>query len=375
MFTKLQFVFYCVCSALLWADFPIGVYMLHPDNDASHELIGQFGFDYSQQYLHLYSEAGTGATDKQLEMAAKHGSKVLLNLIRGDILEAEDGMQRIRGMIQKYKKHPALGMWYLFDEPSGEKRKEQLLQVYAMLKEESPDIPVALCLGWFKDYHIFKDCADILMPDIYPVKNQPFPEAPLNNFTHFIWNVSRLGKPVIPIAQIKNFKRYPSIMIKANIDPNSCRYPNRTELRHYSFAPLTMNVKGMFYYSFYDVIQDGQRSYISETAGPAVKELREFTDLVDGADFLCLTKQIGLGNPPEYLAASWSKGRQTWLVLANNTGKQLQGDFNLLATTGSGKLKPWGQTSSAEASLQEKKIILEHLDPWQVMVWRLEQAE
>jgi len=360
-----------LCISSIFAEFPLGVYALHPDNDASHELIGRFGLDYSQQYLHLYSEAGTGSTDKQLEMAAKHQQKILLNLIRGDILDAEDGMQRIRGMIQKYKNHPALGMWYLFDEPAGEKRKEQLLQVYAMLKEESPNIPVALCLAWTKDYGIFKDCADIIMPDSYPVKHQPFPEAPLKNFTHFIWDVCRMGKPIIPIAQIMNWKRYPSHVQKQDIDPKACRYPNYEELRYYNFGSLAMNVKGMFYYSFYDVVQDGRRDYFIETAGPAIQELRDFTKLIEGGEYINLSKKLGAGLPPPYHAAAWSKGEKKWLLLVNNTGKESPGNFKLEQDSEAGKLKPWGKTRAAEASVSGQSIILETLQPWEVMVWGL----
>ena len=98
--------------------------------------------------------------------------KVALQVVRGKhILRDPEHLKKLRTAVREWKNHPALGMWYLFDEPSPELH-ERLLNIYKMLKTETPDIPVLLCLSWIKNYQVFKDCADILMPDLYPVKNQ-----------------------------------------------------------------------------------------------------------------------------------------------------------------------------------------------------------
>ncbi len=361
-------ILFFVISAVS-AEFPIGVYMLAPEEDASHEITLKFGIGYVQNYLNPYK--GAEAVDKQMANAAKHGQKVLFNMCRGGVLDEPDFLEKNREMVRKYKDHPALGMWYLYDEPTGEVMRDKLQQVYRMLKEETPDIPVALCLAWTKDYSIFKDCADFMMPDIYPVKNQPFPEAPLRIFPEFVWNVTRMKKPVIPIAQIKSFKTYPEMMKKANIDPASCRYPTYDEIRYYNFSTMVMDIKGMFYYSFYDIWRDKQMSYFEETAGPAIKELREFATLIDGAKFTALTTPIGQGKLPDYLAASWIGNGGGWIVLVNNTATELAGDFALQQPAGKGKLIPWGKTRDAGASVSGKTLKLDKLAPWEVMVWSL----
>jgi len=45
--------------------------------------------------------------------------------------------------------------------------------------------------------------------------------------------------------------------------------------------------------------------------------------------------------------------------------------FKLEQDSEAGKLKPWGKTRAAEASVSGQSIILETLQPWEVMVWEL----
>ena len=358
-------------GTLLMAEFPIGVYSLDPDNDYNHEVTGEFDINYVHRYVHPYK--GPDQVEVIMKNAQKHGKKVLFNLIRGTVLDEEDGMEQILAVIRKYKDHPALGMWYLYDEPTGEAMRVKLSKVYEMLKQESPDIPVALCLAWTADYPIFKDCADFLMPDFYPLKNQEFPNAPLGLFPHFVWNMSRLGKPIIPIAQIMSWRSYPKVVERKNIDPASCLFPGPKEMHYFNFSTIVMDIKGMFYYSYHDLWREKQIPYFKEKIGPAIKEFAEFIKEIEGAEFKALTTPIGKGRFPEYLAASWTKDNEAWLVLVNNKGEELTGNFKLEKAPGIiGTLKTWKNTRETAAKITENSIELEKILPWEVMVWKIE---
>ncbi len=365
---KLSAILLCLLSAVsaLHADFPIGIYQMDPAAESTYEHIKGI-FNYTQSYM---QPADAKFADK-VRLAEQYGLKMLIPVLAKNFREKSDYMDEVRELVLKYKESPCLGMWYLYDEPEGAETREILTEVYKLLKKETPGIPVALCIAWTKDYPAFKNCADILMPDYYPVKNEVFPEAKLNLFAQFIWNVSRLGKDIMPIAQLMNWKGYPEAMAQKNIDPATCRYPSAAEIRYCNFAAMAMNIKGMFYYSFYNVWRDKQIPYLEQTAGPAIRELRDFAEQVNGTEFTALTTPIGKGNLPDYLAASWVENGDCRIVLVNNTATELIGNFTLQQSAGSGKLIPWGKTRDVKASVQGKTLKLDKLAPWEVMVWQL----
>ena len=98
--------------------FPLVLYAV-PGTDAHFKKVHDMGFDY----VHLYgltkgpvSEAGFQRIQDYLDLAQKHQMKVMLDLdgsrrVRAGMLE---DMQKV---VQRFKDHPALGFWYLYDEP------------------------------------------------------------------------------------------------------------------------------------------------------------------------------------------------------------------------------------------------------------------
>ena len=293
--------------------------------------------------------------------------KVALQVVRDPgVLKDPEHFEKLRAAVREWKDHPALGMWYLFDEPAPELHGK-LLSIYKMLKAETPGIPVGVCLSWIKGYQTFNDCADILMPDHYPVKNQKFPDAPLNHFSHFVWDMKRLKKPVMPVAQIMSFVNY-SWAVK--IDPKSCREPNAQEIRYFNFSAMTMDVCGIAYYSFYDIWRQRRfKSYFLKEVKPVSLELREFARAVDGMKFECHSKKIGTGYPPKFFCASWQKDGRSLIVFVNNTSKPVEGEFQLERTLPSGSLNPWGQTRSVKGANLGSRLVLERVDPWEVLIW------
>ena len=354
-----------LCLPAFTGEFPIGIYALDPIGEGTYRAAANSGFNYVFYYVDILT--AKERVSRLLDTSEKCGMKVALQVVRGKhILRDPEHLKKLRTAVREWKNHPALGMWYLFDEPSPELH-ERLLNIYKMLKTETPDIPVLLCLSWIKNYQVFKDCADILMPDLYPVKNQKFPDAPLNQFSHFVWDVKRLKKPVMPIAQIMSFVNYPK-MVK--VDPKSCGEPNAQELRYFSFSVMTMDVCGIAYYSFWDIWRQYRfKSYFLKEAKPVFLEVREFAMAVDGMKFECHSKKIGTGYPPKFFCSSWQKDGRSLIVFVNNTSKPVEGEFQLERTLPSGSLSPWGQTRSVKATNLGSRLVLERVAPWEVLIW------
>ncbi len=358
----------------LRAGLSLGMHIMYPLEDDYYQEVKNSGINYAHIYVSILTQEER--VKNFLDTAEKNGLKALLCVYRHKTtLDDPQFAENYRQAIRKFKDHPALGMWYIADEPRGEELHGKLQQIYRILKEETPDIPVAICLNWTKDIALFKDCGDIMMPDLYPVENQEFPAAPLRNFTYFVWDMCRQGKPVIPISQIMNWKSYPDKMKNKKIDPSSCRYPNDEELRYLNFSSMVMNVKGIFYYSFYDVQRNKNLDYLTSSVGPAVTELRDFGLLIENAGFTYLTGTIGKGKVPEYFASSWTNADAAYVVLTNNTDKELSGEIKLAAKLPSGNLIPWGKTRQAAAASTGSVIKLDKLNPWEVMIWKLEKTE
>ncbi len=361
----LLFIFACGVMA---AEFVHGFYMI-PTSDKHFELLKSLGITHVHNYLNAYSEKGLEAMQLQLDTAQKHGLKVMFNLIRGGVQDEPDGLEKIRAVVRRFKDHPALGFWYLFDEPHGEKLAKQLPEIYAMIKQETPDIPVALCLAQNADWRKFTAPCDILMGDIYPVNNEPFPEAPLFKFTNFMNDLSQFDKPVIPIPQFMSWRCYPKV--SKGYDSKTLRYPNAAELRYFFYATLAMgNTTGVFWYSFHDIQRDNNPGYFEEMR-PVLLEFRSFTDL--------------LKEPRQAKVFKWARDNNLYialldgkyLVAVNNwpvkqrvsrwTENIINGDYDLV---------PWGPTRQTKSEIRNNKLTLGgFIEPWESMIWELKEVK
>lgn len=349
-------------------EFPIGIYMLAPRTADHSKTAAEAGFNYVQNY-HNYSEKGRAAMREELDRAAAHGQKVLLAVYPPNSKEQE---AECFAAIREFRDHPALGMWYVGDEPSGKEAHQRQLEHYRRLKKEAPKIPVALCVAWKNDYKDFADCADFLMPDYYPVITQPFPQAPLRLFTEFIHGVKRTGTLVIPITQFMSFRAYPKILEEKQLPVSEARCPNRLEMRYLIFAALAEDVSGLFFYSYYDLFKTDEMKWLSDVGKPSVAELKKFTSQIKNETFQSLTGDKG--KLSDYTACKWKSAdnSEEILLLINHTDREQSGPFSL--ATSPGQKQPyaeWGETRKVVPKIRNGKILLDTLAPWEVMVWRL----
>lgn len=342
-----------------------GFYMVSPTTDKNYETAKSMGVTHVHAYLNAYSEKGEESLQLQLDTAEKHGLKVMFNLIRAGVEKEPNGLEKIRAVVRRFKDHPALGFWYLYDEPSGPEMVMILERVYAMLKQETPNIPVALCLAQTQDWRSFVPHCDILMGDQYPVHDEPFPEAPLFRYSNFIRDMAAYGKPVIAIPQFMNWRCYPSV--SASYEQANLRYPNDTELRYFFYSALAIgNSAGVFWYSFYDILRLGNREYFDEMR-PLMLEMRKFADL--------------LKEPEKAQVFMWARDSnfymslidKKYLVLVNNypiKQKVERWTENIIKVDTD--LKPWGSTRAVKAEIRNNRFKLEgFIEPWESLVWEI----
>jgi hypothetical protein len=235
-----------------------------PPTEEDFQRMAEMGFNATLYYGFWF--AGDPASSKSMEgiqayldLAQKHGLKVGFQLDGWRRVPREQlGLEQVRKIVRRFKDHPALGFWYLYDEPNilvsrekklgylkrislkaypklleGSKKalakltKEQkamleerttpqeLLPFYQAVKRESPGVPVCVTVtsdtttwrGYEKTYDLFAF-------DSYPVFGLPFPRSDLRTVTDLNQRALRMGKPVLPILQVFNWNTLGDAWVK-----------------------------------------------------------------------------------------------------------------------------------------------------------------
>jgi hypothetical protein len=351
-------------------NFPMVMYAT-PATDEAFGAVRDMGIDY----VHLYGltkgpldDAAFARIQHYLDLAQKYHLKVMLDM---------DGARRVQGnqldemrtVVQRYKNHPALGIWYLFDEPDNKKLKaKDLAPFYDMIKAESPNIPIAVCHAWTTHWYAFNDVQDILMQDIYPVSGLPFPEAKLNNqtrFTNGAMNQAK-GRPVIPALQFFNWRSMakPEDKEYRKYPVEKLRYPNTQEMRYLCYSTIAQGVQGLAFYSYMrGVMIDPQ--WPTKVAAPVLREVREFTGLINPVTNI---EHLPTGEATDVLLSRWKGQNGTYVILVNasSEARSITTPIDLPAGT---KLQKWGQTRDVTPTMKDGNITIDQVQPWEVFVW------
>ena len=168
--------------------FPIIMFDVRPADaeapDRAFPVVAHMGVTFVHHYRYFEDFPGMKlgellAHTEEIDNAWNgYGLRYFLGLHRQRIRDHQQ--DELRQFVRTVKDKPGLGIWYLFDEPNlQECYGEDLAPVFRMLKQETPDVPVAATYAgwrhWQSDNYL--DYLDILMPDAYPVKAQPFSGA------------------------------------------------------------------------------------------------------------------------------------------------------------------------------------------------------
>jgi len=370
--------------------FPLIMYAV-PATDADFALMKSMGIDY----VHVYGmskgpldENRLKSIQRYMDLAQKHGMKVMFDLDGHRRVRNADrklALEETRILARKFKDHPALGFWYLYDEPELSKGSgpEVLKQFYDLLKAEAPGIPVCVCTSTSANkrpgldymWNSFSDAYDLHIFDVYPVKGQAFPEANLARVTDFNKKALALGKPVVPALQTWNYitiDRYVKQAEEAGQSTADWRYPNLKELRFWNFATLIQGARGMSYWSYARAakVPKSNAAWVKDTLKPATLEFREFTDLVQPARD---KEVLETGAEKNLFFASWKRDGKQYIVLVNGESSARDiSDAVILQSLNIGKLTPWKFTRADALHSQNNKVTSVHLQPWEVTVWEVQ---
>lgn len=169
-----------------------------------------------------------------LDKAAESNMYVMLhlcNLFRGK--EDYDGLKRL---VSALKNHPALGAWYIADEPSGTATSPKTLRKAAeIIRAIDSNHPVAGCDNAPLMFEAFNGIFDVWMPDPYPV-----PHESLEEVTRWIersYKVMDGHVSVVPYLQ--SFGA-----------PFVEREPTPDEIRNMTLQALACGVRGMAWWAY-----------------------------------------------------------------------------------------------------------------------------
>ncbi len=388
-----------------------------PNTDEDFRRTKELGFN------HVYSSGNGFAGDPAnaermadiqtyLDRAAAHGLKVAFCLDGHRRLQrGELGIEQMQKIVQRFKDHPAIGFWYLYDEPnlpSSKTKKamlaaqlqeeagqsgdevikevvcppERLLPAYKMVKQEAPKIPVILMMaithdGWWSDsWKAFYNTYDIVSFDTYPVYASPFPQAPLDRVTSWTERYTKgTDKPVMPCLQIFNWnslsRRVERARAAGNTEVDHWRYPNLEELRYWNFSSLIQGAPGMIYYTYGgpDASRRPPAQWLDGDLKTTTHELRRFTALTQSRP---LKRIVPTGESP-VLSASWQTDEGHFMVIANGSAaKQHLVDKEVLTELNRGKAQAWDFTRTTALDLKEGKVAAINLEPWEVLIWQVQ---
>ena len=352
-------------------EYPIGVYSADPATDKTFAFLKSIGVNYVHTYgMGHNTEENNIRTQKYLDLAQKHGLKVMVNLMGRIWVKKTDGVEQLHTFVRKFKDHPAVGFWYLYDEPRA-RDLPKLRKLYSMLKQETPLIPVALVTPWIEEWTCFQEVYDILLVDLYPVRDEQFPGSPLQSLTKFASQAMKLGKPVIVAPQIMSWETFAHQLKGQGYDTSKLRYPNLQELRYWSYYTLAKGGRGLMYYSFYHAHKKWKNmEWVNNVFAKITREVKEFTTLTAPANKPVIFKRA---NDACYEMALWNREKGEYLVLINNWPlTRLRVNRWTENVISNAKLEPWGETRKVTAEIKNGKLIIpEKVNPWEVFVWKV----
>lgn len=348
--------------------FPLAMYAV-PATEQNFSQMHEMGINY----VHVYgltavpvNEQSFEKIQQYLDLAQKHGLKVMFDL-NGKRL-VPDGLEEMRSVVRRFKTHPAVGFWYLYDEPDNHKiTVPQLKPFYDMVKQEDPTRPVAVCHAWTTNWYRFKDIQDILVHDIYPVTGAPFPQAKLDVQTKFTRGALKLNQTVMPALQFFNWKSTakPGQTTLRNAPVSELRYPDAQEFRYLCFSTLAQGSRGLAFYSLLRA-EMTDPNWISQTAAPVLRDVREFTDIIHQADNVTVTDEDNI------IFTRWQVGAKEYVALVNvsNAPRDLSG-HPALQSLKTSKLTAWKNNRTGLLGNANGTFAIT-MEPWEVGIWEVQ---
>lgn len=292
-------------------NFPLGWYD-SISNLNTLEQITQEGMNIVMPYT---GKSSMEEIETYLDRAAATGIKVLLEIPRLEV--RRDHRWLITQFVRKFKTHPAVYGWYLFDEPEFISLSPRLLKrVYRAIKTEDPRHQVAIAFGKPQYIRKYLSALDTVMYFNYPVfdSSSEFGSPEIRTFKTRLQNVAAItpnDKELWFILQgygrdkqgrLTKFKR---------------RLPTVAESRYMTYSALLARADGLLFWTHYR----SQQQWIDRVLSPIIQEIQPYLTTGNNQDINC---NLLVNNP--YLQARLYRNSTTkdlLLIAINHNNRQI----------------------------------------------------
>ncbi|NUQ01460.1 MAG: hypothetical protein HUU35_16575 [Armatimonadetes bacterium] len=308
--------------------FPLGFYdgQLAADRLAT---MAAGGFNTVMPYG--INQGDLGRVEAALDAAQAAGIKVIYNLkdlypgaqyLPEKLFGWSEPEAMARGLVERFKSHPALLAWYLNDETPIDEHA-MLRARYELVRELDPEHPTWAVVYQVQDLAGYADTTDVLGTDPYPIPSRP--AALAGEWTRL--TAAAMGNGLVwQVPQAFDWANYR----KTAEEKAAARAPTLPELRAMTYQCLAEGAKGLIYYSFFDLQRD--RLGFEPRWSDMKQMAREVNALVP---YLLSTDPAPncdlQPSRAEVSAAAWRLGDSVLVIAANGGGEPAEVAWKLPA--------------------------------------------
>lgn len=318
------------------AGLPVGIFTVGGVSEVRRrdfsglEHVGRTPFTHVSTFFFSDCDQPDEVTRAYLDRAHALGKKVLMTFCTRQVEPGTLDPGAVRERVRRYREHPALDAWYLYDEPDGsgvEARRfgEALRESYRAVKSEDPLHPVVLHLARADRAAPFHDSMDAIATDTYPVPYHPV-DAIVGNL-----DAARAGG--LPWrftfqSYATDADRWPG---DAPGDRIAGRYPSYGEMRAMAYLAANRGASQLWTYAY---------SYLHDTPGSEwhwteltalVQELRRFGPLL--VSRTTPLRSVARTSDPALDVATRRYAGADYLIVVNRTGRTIAGTVDLTGAT------------------------------------------
>ena len=277
--------------------------------------LGMYTSPMSKEHLARYREAPFNClmqygspTSEQMQSFRAAGLKVIYD-IASQYGAADKGTNHVRWAVNKFKQHPSLLAWYLYDEqPTA---RIPVLEARQRLVESlDSDHPTWCAQDIFSETRHYLGACDVFGGDPYPVSAKPIALA-----TEAIRTETKGLMGMRPIWQVVQAFGWNWIQ---DSQANRQRRPTEAEIRNMAWQALAGGARGLIFYSYGYLCRDMPRRDPVEVLWPELvriaREIKDHERMLLAVD----TEPVPDADlPPGVVGRIWRVDGETWRVLVN----------------------------------------------------------
>jgi hypothetical protein len=255
--------------------------------------------------------------------------------------------EEVQATIKKYKDHPAVLCWMLYDEPGY--NRADLLDIYELYKiayKTDPNHPSYLVITNPNVYKTFGYCCDVLAVDTYPVAQ--------GDYTAVGGNLARAIREVpndLPVWHCGQMFQWPAQ-----------RRPTAHEHRFMTYAALIEGAKGLLWYTYkgYGQYLPDDDPQLWNNQKILLKEIHDLSLLFMSGEDKSKVHQLMINEDIKYRYIESAIGN--YLIVANQSQTKTHNPVFTLPDITTQKLKVYSEDRHVETDNNQFKDIFKPLD-------------